>query len=165
MTAALVSRPQPLNRRQAAIAAAEGSGTVIRSIRVTPTGQDESVSTLVEMQTQASMPPAWIEEVVQQQIPAKDEHGLIRLETLIRFARACSVLPSTTPRPFIDVGDDSTIGAECDLGPFHLEIQVGNNPDVDSIVFEVDEGDISEIPLQGNLRPLSALMTQIVKHR
>lgn len=161
MTAALDPRHK-LSRRQVAFASAEGSGTVVRSIRVTPTSQDDSVSTLVEMQVQAAMPPAWIEELVQQQIPAKDEHGLIQLQTLVRFARACSALPAATPRPFVDVGDDATVGAEWDLGPFHLEVQVGNNSDVDSIVFEVDGGDITEIPLNGNLGTLAAVMTQIV---
>lgn len=165
MTAALVPRHRQLNRRQAAFASAEGSGTVVRSIRVAPTSQDESVSTLVEMQVQAAMPPAWIEELFQQQIPSKDEHGLIQLQALIRFARACSVLPAATPWPFVDVGDDATIGAEWDLGPFHLELQVGNNSDVDSIVFEVDGGALTEIPLKGNLRTLAAVMAQILKHR
>lgn len=147
------------------MASAEGSGTVVRSIRVTPTSQDDSVSTLVETQVQASTPPTWIEDLVQQRIPSKDEHGLIHLQTLIRFARACSVLPAATPKPFVDVGDDATVGAEWDLGVFHLEIQVGNNSDVDSIVFEADGGDINEIPLSGNLGTLAAVMTQILKRR
>ncbi len=162
MTAPIQSAVRTRSRREAAIAAAEGSGTVARSVRVTRTGQDESVSTLVGG---LARPPLWIEQVVQDELPARDEFGLIHLETLVRFAQACSVLPTLTPKPFVDVGDDATLGAEWDIGPFHVEIQVGNNPAVDSIVFEVDGGEVSELPLEGNLGTFAAVMSKIMSCR
>ncbi|MGH3569456.1 MAG: hypothetical protein ACRDRH_26255 [Pseudonocardia sp.] len=110
-------------------------------------------------------PPLWIEHVVRYELPARDEFGLIHLETLVRFAQTCSALPALTPRPFVDVGDDATLGAEWDIGLFHVEIQVGNNPDVDSIVFEVNGGEASEIPLAGNVRALAAVMSRILSDR
>ncbi len=162
MTVPVKSSVRTLSPREAAFAAATGSGTVGRSVRVTRTGQDESVSTLVGGVTG---PPLWIEHVVQYELPARDEFGLIHLETLVRFAQTCSALPALTPRPFVDVGDDATLGAEWDIGPFHVEIQVGNNRDLDSIVFEVDGGEVSEIPLAGNDRALAAVMSRILSDR
>lgn len=162
MTAPVKSTARPRSRRDAAIAAAEGSGTVAHRVRVTRTGQDESVSTLAGG---LARPPLWIEQVVQEELPARDEFGLIHLETLVRFALACSVLPTLTPKPFVDVGDDATLGAEWDIGPFHLEIQVGNNPTVDSIVFEVGDGEVSELPLEGNLGTFAAVMSKIMSYR
>lgn len=159
MTASAISPRRQLSRREAAIASAEGSGTVIRSVRVTQTGQDESVSTLVGS---VARPPSWIEDIVQYELPARDDHGLINLETLVRFAQACAVLPTSTPRPFVDVGDDATIGAEWDIGPFHVEIQLGNDSAVDGIVFEIDRGEAHELPLQGNKNVLARIMSRIV---
>lgn len=162
MTAPVKSSVRTLGPREAAFAAATGSGTVGRSVRVTHTGQDESVSTLVGG---VAGPPLWIEHVVQYELPARDEFGLIHLETLVRFAQTCSALPTLTPRPFVDVGDDATLGAAWDIGPFHVEIQVGNNRDLDSIVFEVDGGEVSEIPLAGNDHTLAAVMSRILSDR
>jgi hypothetical protein len=64
----------------------------------------------------------------------------------------------------VSVGDDATLGAEWDIGRFHIEFQVGNDPEVDAIIFEVDGGDINELPLGGNARLLSIIMAQIVRN-
>jgi hypothetical protein len=63
------------------------------------------------------------------------------------------------------VGDDATLGAEWDIGPFHVEIQVGNNPAVDSIVFEVEGGEVSELPLEGNMSTFAVVMSEIMSYR
>jgi hypothetical protein len=162
VTTLVQSTVQSRSRREAAIAAAGGSGTVARSVRVTRTGQDESVSTLVGG---LARPPLWIEQVIQEELPTRDEFGLIHLETLVRFALACSFLPTLTPKPFVDVGDDATLGAEWDIGPFHVEIQVGNNPAVDSLVFEVEGGEVSELPLEGNISTFVMVMSEITSYR
>jgi hypothetical protein len=147
------------NSTDVAIASANGSGTLPKQIRISRPGPDASVSTLVG---RGERPPAWVERLVLEEIPTKDDYGLISLETLARFAQACSTLPDRTPKPYYGVGDDATIGAEWDLGRFHVEIQVGNNSAVDSIVFEVDEGEPKELPLEGNVRTLSALMSRLL---
>jgi len=93
----------------------------------------------------------------------KDDYGLISLDALARFAQVCTTLPHQTPKPYYGVGDDATIGAEWDLGRYHVEIQVGNNPAVDSIVLEVDRGEPKELPLEGNMPILAALMSSILR--
>jgi hypothetical protein len=143
----------------AAIASANGSGTLLRRIRISRPGPDASVSTLL---SPGQHPPIWVERLVQEEIPAEDDYGLISLDARARFARACSRLPDRTPKPYYGVGDDATIGAEWDLGRFHVEIQVGTNPTVDSIVFEVDEGEPIELPLEGNVGIFAALMSRIL---
>ena len=162
MTTPVHSTAQSRSRCEAAIAAAGGSGTVTHSVRVTRTGQDESVSTLVGG---PARPPLWIEQVVQEELPTRDVFGLIHLETLVRFVQACAVLPTLTPKPFVDVGDDATVGAEWDIGPFHAEIQIGNNPAVDSIVFETEGGEVSELPLKGNMSTFAVVMSEIMSYR
>lgn len=109
--------------------------------------------------TPAMHPPAWVEQLVREEIPAKDDHGLIRVETRVRFAQTCSALPNQTPKPYFGVGDDATIGAEWDIGRYHIGIQVGNNPAVDSIIFEVDRGEPEE---SDNVGILPALMLSIL---
>jgi len=89
----------------------------------------------------------------------------MRLDALVRFARACAELPFRTPKPRFNVGDDATIGAEWDIGRYHVEIQVGNDISVDSIVFEVDKGDPDEIPLAGNVPFLTEIMSIVLKSR
>jgi hypothetical protein len=149
------------NSTDAAIASANGSGTLPkqRQIRISRPGPDASVSTLLG---RGQRPPAWVERLVLEEVPTKDDYGLISLDALARFAQACSTLPNQTPKPYYGVGDDATIGVEWDLGRFHVEIQVGNNPAVDSIVFEVDKGEPEELPLQGNVPILAALMSRIL---
>lgn len=142
-----------------ALAAANGSGTLPHGIRVSRPGLDASVSTLLSSNRQ---PPAWLEKLVQDDIPRTDDLGVITLETLVRFARVCSALPAHTPKPYYGVGDDATIGVEWDLGRFHIEIQVGNNPAVDAILFEVAEGEPNELPLEGNIGALAVIMARIV---
>ena len=159
MTVLAESEPIAPNSTDAAIDSANGSGTLPTQIRRSRPGPDASVSTLLSCRHH---PPAWLERLVLEEIPTKDDYGLIRLDTLARFARICSTLPNWTPKPYYGVGDDATIGAEWDLGRFHVEIQVGNNPVVDSIVFEVDKGEPEELPLEGNVRILAALMSRIL---
>jgi len=148
------------NSTDAAIASANGSGTLTKQIRISRPGPDASVSTLLN---RGQRPPAWVEELVLEEIPRKDDYGLIGLDTLARFAQICSTLPHHTPKPYYGVGDDATIGAEWDLGRFHVEIQVGNNPAMNSIVFEIDGGEPEELPLEGNVRLLAALMSRILR--
>ena len=145
------------NSTDAAIASANGSRTL--QIQISRPGPDVSVSTLL---SGGLRPPAWVERLVLEEIPARDDYGLIKLDTLARFARVCSALPSRTPKPYYNVGDDATVGVEWDLGRFHLEIQVGNDPAVDAIVYEVDEGEPEELPLEGNVGILTFLMSKIV---
>jgi len=147
------------NSTDVAIASADGSRTLPRQIRISRPGPDASVSTIL---SDGQRPPAWVERLVLEEIPARDDRGLIKLDALVRFARVCSVLPSRTPKPYYGVGDDATIGVEWDLGRFHLEIQVGNDPAVDAIVYEVDEGEPEELPLEGNVGILTFLMSRIV---
>ncbi len=147
------------NSTEAAIASANGSGTLPKQIRISLPGPDASVSTLLG---RGQRPPTWVQRLVQEEIPTKDDYGLIGLDALARFAQACSTLPYRTPKPYYGVGDDATIGAEWDLGRFHVEIQVGNNPAVDSIVFEVDRGEPRELPLEGNIPLLAGLMSRIL---
>jgi hypothetical protein len=148
------------NSTDAAIASANGAGTLPQQIRiVSRVGPDASVSTLL---SRGQHPPAWIERLVQEEIPAKDDYGLIELGTRIRFAQVCSALPHRTPAPYYGVGDDGTIGAEWDLGRFHIGIQVGNNPAVDSMILEVDRGEPEELPLEGGVRIFVALMSRIL---
>lgn len=149
----------PQNAGDSALAAANGSGTLPHGIRVSRPGPDASASTLL---SGSHKPPAWLKKLIQEDLPRVDDLGIIKLETLVRFARVCSALPARTPKPYYDVGDDATIGAEWDLGRFHIEIQVGNNPSVDSILFEVDEGEPNEFPLEGNLGVLSVIMARVV---
>jgi hypothetical protein len=150
--------PTAPSSTDAAIASANGSGTLLdpKHIRISRPGPDASVSTLLGSEQH---PPAWVEQLVLEEIPAKDDYGLIRVETLVRFAQACSALPHQTPKPYYSVGDDATIGAEWDLGRFHIGIQVGNDPAVDSIIFEVDRGEPEE---SGNIEILPALMASIL---
>lgn len=143
-----------------AIASANGSGTVARYIQVSRPGPDASVSTLLAA---GRVPPSWVERVVTEEVPAKDELSLIRTETLVRFARTCLALPSRTPKPYVGVGDDATIGAEWDLGRYHVEFQVGNNADVDSIIVEIGGGEPDEIPLDGNVGVLIAVMSYLAR--
>ncbi|MGH3788354.1 MAG: hypothetical protein ACRDRG_17820 [Pseudonocardiaceae bacterium] len=109
------------------------------------------------------LPPKWVERLVREEIPAQDDYGLLKLETLVRFAQVCSLLPQQTPKPLFGVGDDATIGAEWDLGRFHLEIQVGNKSELDSIVFEEDGGAPRELPLEGNVGTLVIVMAAIIR--
>ncbi|MCA1604439.1 MAG: hypothetical protein LC775_02930 [Acidobacteria bacterium] len=160
MTLSAEAGRTPLNAQDVALAAANGSGTLTRQIRVSRPGPDASISTLLSGGEQR--PPAWVEKLVQEELPSADDLGHIKLDTLVRFARACAVLPARTPKPYFNVGDDATIGAEWDLGRYHVEIQVGNNSAVDSIVLEVDKGEPDEIPLAGNLGVLASIMSQIV---
>jgi hypothetical protein len=150
------------NSTDAAIASANGSGTLLdpKQIRISRPGPDASVSTLLGPEQH---PPAWVERLVLEEIPTKDDYGLIRLETLVRFAQACSALPNRTPKPYYGVGDDATIGAEWDIGRYHVGIQVGNDPAVDSIVFEIDRGEPEESSLEGNVEVLAALMSSILR--
>ncbi|MDQ4032247.1 MAG: hypothetical protein M3332_08255 [Actinomycetota bacterium] len=142
------------------MAAANGSGTLARQVRVvSPLGPDASVSTLL---TRGERPPAWLQRLVLEDLPTADELGIIHTDTLVRFARACAVLPARTPKPYFNIGDDATIGAEWDLDPFHVEIQVGNNAAVDSILLEADDRDPKEIPLAENLGVLALIMSNIV---
>lgn len=152
----------PLNAQEAALAAANGSGTLTRHIRVSRPGPDASISTLLES---GIRPPAWVGKLVLEEIPRVDELGLMRLDALVRFARACAELPFRTPKPRFNVGDDATIGAEWDIGRYHVEIQVGNDSSVDSIVFEVDKGDPDEIPLAGNVPFLTEILSIVLKSR
>jgi hypothetical protein len=146
------------NSTDVAIASANGSGTLLdpRQIRISRPGPHASVSTLLGPE---QYPPAWVGPLVREGIPAKDDYGLIRLETLVRFAQACSALPNQTPEPYYGVGDDGTIGAEWDIGQFHIGIQIGNDPTVDSIIFEVDRGEPEE---SDNVGILPALMLSIL---
>lgn len=146
------------NSTDVAIASANGSGTLLdpKQIRISRPGPDASVSTLLRPEQH---PPAWVERLVREEIPAKDDYGLIKLETLVRFAQACSALPDRTPKPYYGVGDDATIGAEWDIGQFHVGIQVGNDPALDSIIFEVDRGEPEE---SDNVGILPALMLSIL---
>jgi hypothetical protein len=147
------------NSTDAAIASANGSSTLPKQVRISRPGPDASVGTLLGP---GQHPPAWLERMVQEEIPAKDDYGSIEVDTLVRFAQVCSALPNRTPKPYYGVGDDATIGVEWDLGRFHVEIQVGNNPAVDSIVFEIDRGEPEEAPLKGNVGTLAALMSRIL---
>jgi len=146
------------NSTDVAIASANGSGTLLdpKQIRISRPGPDASVSTLLIPEQH---PPAWVERLVREEIPAKDDYGLIKLETLVRFAQACSALPDRTPKPYYGVGDDATIGAEWDIGQFHVGIQVGNDPALDSIIFEVDRGEPEE---SDNVGILPDLMLSIL---
>jgi len=148
------------NSTDAAIASANGSGTLPKQIRISRPGPDASVSTLLG---RGQHPPTWVERLVLEEIPMKDDYGLISLDALARFAQVCTTLPHQTPKPYYGVGDDATIGAEWDLGRYHVEIQVGNNPAVDSIVLEVDRGEPKELPLEGNMPILAALMSSILR--
>jgi hypothetical protein len=148
------------NSTDAAIASANGSGTLPQQIRiVSRVGSDASVSTLL---SHGQHPPAWVGRLVQEGIPEKDDYGLIQLDTRIRFAQVCSALPPQTPEPYYGVGDDGTIGAEWDLGRFHVGIQVGNNPAVDSMILEVDRGEPDELPLEGGVQIFAAVMSRIL---
>lgn len=146
------------NSTDVAIASANGSGTLLdpKQIRISRPGPDASISTLLRPEQH---PPAWVERLVREEIPAKDDYGLIKLEALVRFAQACSALPNQTPKPYLGVGDDATIGAEWDIGRYHIGIQVGNDPAVDSIIFEVDRGEPEESDSVGIL---PALMLSIL---
>jgi hypothetical protein len=152
------SEPTALNSTDAAIASANGSGTLLdpKHIRISRPGPDASVSTLLGPEQH---PPAWVEQLVLEEIPANDDYGLIWLETLVRFAQVCSALPEQTPKPYCGVGDDATISAEWDLGRYHIGIQVGNDPTVDSIILEVDREEPEE---SSNVGILPALMLSIL---
>lgn len=158
MTLLAESDRTELNSTDSAIASADGSRTLPRQIRISRPGPDASVSSLLHSQR----PPGWVQRLVLEEIPAQDDYGLLKLETLVRFAQVCSLLPQQTPKPFFGVGDDATIGAEWDLGRFHVEIQIGNKPELDAIVFEVDEGEPEELPLEGNVGTLAIVMSRIV---
>lgn len=103
-----------------------------------------------------------MQRLILQDIPAADELGIITVDALVRFARACAVLPQQTPKPFFNIGDDETIGAEWDLAPFHIEIQVGNDDSDDAILFEIADEEPVEIPLGKNLVALAAVMKNII---
>lgn len=147
------------NSTDAAIASANGSRTLPKQIRISRPGPDASVSTILHG---GQATPTWVQRLVLEEIPARDDFGLIKLDTLVRFARACSALPNRTPKPYYGVGDDATIGVEWDIGRFHIELQVGNDPTMDTIVYEVDEGEPEELPLEGNVGILTLLMSRIV---
>ena len=49
------------------------------------------------------------------------------------------MLPESTPAPFVGVGDDATVGLEWDINHGHVELQVGNDPVVDSGIVEVGD--------------------------
>jgi hypothetical protein len=144
---------------EAAIASANGSGTLPKEIRIAIPGPDAAVSTLL---SRGQRPPAWLQRLILEEIPAKDDYGLLTLDALIRFARTCALFPDSLPKPYYGVGDDATIGAEWDLGRYHVEIQVGVDPAVDSILFEVDGGQPEEFPLEGNVRVLAEAMSRIL---
>lgn len=147
------------NSTDAAIASANGSRTLPKQIRISRPGPDASVSTILHGGQAA---PTWVQRLVLEEIPARDDFGLIELDTMVRFAQACSALPNRTPKPYYGVGDDATIGVEWDIGRFHVELQVGNDPTMDAIVYEVDEGEPEELPLEGNVGILTLLMSRIV---
>ncbi len=161
MTAAVaVEAPRRVSSaQQRALATAGGSGTVARQIRVIEAGPDALVSTIL---SETAQPPAWVERTIQYEVPARDEAGRLKLDTLVRFAQVCGELPARTPKPYIGVGDDATLSAEWDIGRFHVAFQVGNDVTDDSIIFEVDGGEIEELPLTGNVRLLAVIMSQIV---
>lgn len=160
MTLPVESERTERNSTDSAIASANGSRTLPKQIRISKPGPDASVSTLLNGQ----QPPVWVERLVLEEIPARDDYCLLTLETLVRFARVCSALPRQTPKPFYGVGDDATIGAEWDLGRFHVEIQVGNKSEMDAIVFEIDDGsEPKELPLEGNVGALVVLMSRILR--
>jgi len=142
-----------------AIESANGSGTLTTHIHVARPGAEASVSTLLGA---GQRPPSWVQRLILEDIPARDEYGLLGLDALVRFARACLALPERTPKPYYGVGDDATIGVEWDLGRYHLELQVGNNSAVDTIVLEVDGGEVSELPLAGNIYVLAWIMAMII---
>lgn len=157
----IIAQPldHPRSRQEVAQAAATGSGTVTRSIRVTKPGKDASVTAMLE---EPSSPPAWLPKLLQEDFPERDEHNIIGPSALIRFAQACAALPLQTPQPFFNVGDDATLGAEWDIGLCHIAIQVGNDPAVDALYVEVNDREIGEIPLNGNERVPASIMAQIL---
>ncbi len=159
MTILAEAGPAPRSAQDVGLAAANGSGTLTRQVRVSRPGPDASVSSLL---AGGERPPAWLQRLVLEDVPAADDLGIIHTDTLVRFARTCAVLPARTPKPYLNVGDDATVGAEWDLGRFHIELQVGNNAVVDSILLEIDGGEPEEIPLAGNLGVLALVMSKIV---
>jgi hypothetical protein len=147
------------SQTEAAIASANGSGTLPKEIRIATPGPDAAVSTLL---SRGQRPPAWLQSLVSEEVPAKDDYGLLNHDALIRFAQTCALLPDSLPKPYYGVGDDATIGVEWDLGRYHIEIQVGVDPAVDSILFEVDGGEPQEFPLEGNERVLAEVLSKIL---
>jgi hypothetical protein len=142
---------------------ANGSGTVTRGIRITDPGSDASVTAMLG---DPSTPPRWLPSLLQTELPARDEHGLLKFDALIKFANACAALPIRTPKPFFTVGDDATISAEWDIGEVNVTIQVGNHADEDWLYVEDRGREIGEIPLTAqNVKVFLSIMRSILSRR
>lgn len=143
---------------------AAGSASVRRDIRLTSAGSWEGPITTLQSQHGPVRTPLWLAWLINEEVPRRDRSRLISSEAMRRLIRYCSSLPENTPRPFAGVGDDATVGLEWDFVHGHIEIQVGNNSEVDSGIVETDYDDqLVEFPLNDRVtEPLARVFTALI---